>query len=278
MKMRYAVGKNEYPRMTTPELRSHFLAEKLFVPGAIELLYWETDRAVVGAAVPTEGPLALEADAALASEFFCQRRELGVLNLGGPGEITVDGVRFPMAAFDGLYAGRGSREIYFASLDKQNPARFFMTSYPAHARHPAQFIPQSSANRIDLGSQATANKRTIFQYIHEGEGGAKSCQLVMGMTRLDTGSVWNTMPPHTHARRSEIYCYFALPENAAVFHLMGTEKETRHLVMRSEQAVLSPIWSMHAGCGTEAYSFIWAMGGENQRFADMDGIKISDLE
>ena len=276
MKMRHAVGKNEYMRMTTHELRTHFLGDKLFVPGAIELLYWETDRAVVGAAVPTEVSLTLENDAALAAEFFCQRRELGVLNLGGPGEITVDGARFALASLDGLYAGRGSREISFVSLEKQNPSKFFLISYPAHAQHPVQFIPQSSANRVDLGTQADANKRTIFQYIHEG--GAKSCQLVMGMTRLEAGSVWNTMPPHTHARRSEIYCYFALPENAAVVHLMGPEKETRHLVMRREQVVLSPIWSMHAGCGTEAYSFIWAMGGENQRFADMDVIKISDLE
>jgi 4-deoxy-L-threo-5-hexosulose-uronate ketol-isomerase len=276
MQTRHAVSSDEFKRMSTEELRRHFLVEKLFTPGAIELLYWETDRTVVGGAVPTTAPLILPTDPPLAAEYFCERRELGLLNLGAPGEVTIDGNRYPLAPLDGLYIGRGSRNISFASAESANPAKFFLTSYPAHARFPIQVIPQSSAHRVELGSPATANKRTIFQYIHEG--GAKSCQLVMGLTRLEPGSVWNTMPPHTHARRCEIYFYYTLPENAAVFHLMGPGDETRHLVMQNEQAALSPIWSIHSGCGTEAYSFIWAMGGENQRFIDMDGIAIRDLK
>jgi 4-deoxy-L-threo-5-hexosulose-uronate ketol-isomerase len=276
MQTRHAVSSDEFKRMTTEELRRHFLVEKLFTPGAIELLYWETDRTVIGGAVPTTGPLILPTAPALAANFFCERRELGLLNLGGSGEVVVDGARHPLAPLDGLYLGRGCRDISFLSTDRANPAKFFLTSYPAHLTHPTQLIPQSAANRVELGAQATANKRTIFQYIHEG--GAKSCQLVMGLTRLETGSVWNTMPPHTHARRCEIYFYFALPENAAVFHLLGPGDETRHLVMQNEQAALSPTWSIHSGSGTEAYSFVWAMGGENQRFTDMDGIPIRDLK
>jgi len=275
MQIRYAVGEEQYQRMSTEELRRHFLVGNLFVPGAVELLYWETDRTVLGGAIPTGGPLRLETHPELASEYFCERRELGAFNLGGPGEVLVDQQRFSLASHDGIYIGRGSREIAFLSSEKENPARFFLISYPAHASHPTCLIPRDSANRVDLGATATANQRTIFQYIHEN--GAKSCQLVAGMTRLNTGSIWNTMPPHTHTRRSEVYFYFGLPENGAVFHLMGPRKETRHLVVHNEQAVLSPIWSIHAGCGSEAYSFIWTMGGENQKFTDMDAIKISDL-
>jgi len=261
--------------MSTEEQRRHFLVDKLFVPGAIELVYWETDRAILGGVVPSDGPLHLQNDPVIAAEYFCERRELGAFNLGGSGEVEVDGQRFPLGSRDAIYIGRGSREITFSSSVNHIPARFFLVSYPAHAAFPTCVIPRESANRLDLGAVATANQRTIFQYIHEG--GARSCQLVTGMTQLKTGSIWNTMPPHTHARRSEIYFYFDLPENAAVFHFMGPRDETRHLVMLNEQAVLSPIWSIHCGCGSEAYSFIWAMGGENQKFADMDGIKISDL-
>lgn len=276
MQIRYAAGKDQYERMTTAELRAHFLVEKIFVPGRVELTYWETERTVLGGIVPVDDPITLESDPALASEYFCERREAGVFNLGGPGAIAVDGQQFILGPRDGLYIGRGSREVSFASSDAANPARFYLVSYPAHAAHPTSLVPQGAANRVELGASATANERTIFQYIHEG--GARSCQLVTGMTQLKTGSIWNTMPPHTHLRRSEVYLYFDLPENAAVFHFMGSGGETRHLVMHSGQAVLSPSWSIHCGCATEAYTFIWAMGGENQRFTDMDGIKISDLK
>lgn len=275
MQIRYAVGKEQYPRMSTAELRAHFLVENLFVPGGIELVYWETERTVLGGICPAATPLKLEAAPALASETFCQRRELGAFNLGGPGEVVVDGQSFSVATRDAVYVGRGSRDISFASADPQNPARFYIVSYPAHAAHPSCLIPHPSARRVDLGEVATANRRTIFQYIHEG--GAPSCQLVTGLTQLQAGSIWNTMPPHTHLRRSEVYFYFDLPEEGSVFHFMGTGDETRHLVMRNGQAVLSPSWSIHAGAGTQAYAFIWAMGGENQAFTDMDAIKISDL-
>jgi 4-deoxy-L-threo-5-hexosulose-uronate ketol-isomerase len=276
MHIRYAVGKDHYQRMTTEELRRHFLVEKIFVSGSSELTYWETERTVLGGIVPTAGPLALEPDPALASDYFCERREAGAFNLGGPGEVTVDGERFALGPRDGIYIGRGSREVSFASSDTANPARYYLISYPAHTIYPTSLAPRAAANRLELGASATANERTLCQYIHEA--GVRSCQLVTGITQLKTGSTWNTMPPHTHLRRSEVYFYFDLPETAAVFHFMGAGNETRHLVLHSEQAVLSPGWSIHCGCATEAYSFIWAMGGENQKFTDMDGIKISDLK
>jgi 4-deoxy-L-threo-5-hexosulose-uronate ketol-isomerase len=276
MHIRYAVGKDHYTRLNTAELRHHFLVENIFVPGQAELTYWETERTVLGGIVPLDSPIPLASEPALASDYFCERREAGVFNLGGPGEVTVDGQRFSLGLRDALYISRGSRDVSFASTDRSNPARCYLISYPAHTTHPTSLVPAGSANRVDLGTSATANERTIFQYIHEG--GAPSCQLVTGLTQLKTGSIWNTMPPHTHLRRSEVYFYFDLPDSAAVFHFMGTAEETRHLILHSGQAVLSPSWSIHSGCATEAYAFIWAMGGENQKFTDMDGIKISDLK
>ena len=262
--------------MTTRELRDQFLIDNLFAIDSLELVYWETDRTVTGSAVPASGPLRLEAAKELASEYFCERRELGAFNIGGPGSVTVDGVTYAVKSLDCLYIGRGSRDVSFASDEQSAPAKFYLMSYPAHANHPTTLATQESANQVRLGSQETANRRTIFQYIHEG--GVKSCQLVMGFTRLDEGSVWNTMPAHTHARRSEVYLYFNVPVDAAVFHFMGPGDKTRHLVLHSEQVVMSPIWSIHSGGGTQAYSFIWSMGGENQRFTDMDGIAMSDLK
>jgi len=275
MQIRYATGKDQYLRMTTEELRSHFLVENLFIPGRISLTYWETERTILGGISPTTAPITLDNDPALASDFFCERREAGAFNLGGPGQVTVDGHTYSLAHRDAIYIGRGSREIAFASSDGSDPARYYFISYPAHAGHPTRLVSQASANRVELGSTATANERTIAQYIHEG--GAPSCQLVTGITQLKTGSTWNTMPPHTHLRRSEVYFYFDLPDSAAVFHFMGAGDETRHLVLRNGQAVLSPSWSIHCGCATQSYSFIWAMGGENQRFTDMDGIAIPSL-
>jgi 4-deoxy-L-threo-5-hexosulose-uronate ketol-isomerase len=275
MEIRPAVSRQEYERMTTDELRAAFLVERLFTPGELNLVYWETDRTVLGSATPLDAPLGLEADRELAAEFFCERRELGVINIGGAGTVTVDGARYALGALGCLYVGRGSRDVIFASDDLTQPARFYLVSYPAHAKHPTKPAPLADANQIQLGAPETANQRTIFQYIHEA--GIRSCQLVLGFTQLASGSVWNTMPPHTHARRSEVYLYFDLPTDAAAFHFMGPGNETRHVVVRNGQAVLSPIWSIHAGCGTRNYSFIWAMGGENQRFADMDGIAVTDL-
>jgi 4-deoxy-L-threo-5-hexosulose-uronate ketol-isomerase len=275
MEIRPAVSRQEYERMTTRELRTSFLVERLFTPGEINLVYWETDRTVIGSATPLDAPLRLEADRELAAEFFCERRELGVINIGGAGSVTVDGVRYALGALDCLYVGRGSRDVIFASDGAAQPAKFYLVSYLAHAMHPTKRVPPSDANQLQLGASETANQRTIFQCVHET--GIQSCQLVLGFTRLAPGSVWNTMPPHTHARRSEVYLYFDLPADAAAFHFMGPGDETRHVIVRNGQAVLSPIWSIHAGCGTRNYSFIWAMGGENQRFADMDGIAVADL-
>lgn len=275
MEIRYAVGRKEYERMTTQELREAFLVDDVFTPGEIQLAYWETDRAVVGSVVPTSSPLKLEGADELASDFFCQRREIGLLNIGAPGQVTVDGTAYDLAPLDCLYVGRGSREVTFTSADPAHPAKFYLISYPAHAVYPTTLATQKDANQRHLGSPETSNQRTLSQYVHEN--GVQSGQLVMGFTQLAPGSVWNTMPPHTHARRSEIYLYFNIPAEAAVVHLMGPSDETRHLLIHNEEIVLSPIWSIHAGCGTQAYSFVWAMGGENQRFDDMDAVAVGDL-
>jgi len=275
MDVRYTIGKNEYKRMTTDELRDAFLVD-LFETGTINLLYCEVERAIVGAAVPTIGRLKLEAGTELAADYFCQRREVGVLNIGGNGTVQVDGVEYSMGNLDGLYIGRGSKEIIFDSVSGEEPARFYLISYPAHAEHPTIQAKKADANAIEMGAVEDSNKRTIYQYIHEN--GIKSCQLVMGFTVLEPGSVWNTMPCHTHERRTEVYLYFGLDENTRVFHMMGPSDETRHLVVSDAQAVISPMWSIHSGCGTKAYTFCWAMGGENQRFDDMDHIAIRNLE
>jgi 4-deoxy-L-threo-5-hexosulose-uronate ketol-isomerase len=275
MEIRYAVGRNEFERMTTKELRDAFLISSLFQPGKMTLTYWETDRAVVGSAVPLGSALVLEAGKELASEYFCERREIGVLNIGAKGKVTVDGVEHRLDSRECLYIGRGSKDVAFASDDPSDPAKFYFISYPAHTAYPTTVVSRASVNEIHLGSVEDANKRTIRQCIHEK--GVKSCQLVMGFTQLEPGSVWNTMPAHTHARRSEVYLYFGIPDGSAVFHLMGPSDETRNIVVHNGDVVLSPIWSIHAGCGTRAYTFSWAMGGENQRFDDMDVVAVSDL-
>jgi 4-deoxy-L-threo-5-hexosulose-uronate ketol-isomerase len=275
MDVRYTVGKNEYKHMTTQDLRDSFLVD-LFEAGKLNLLYTEVERSIVGAAVPTAEALVLEAGKELAADYFCQRREVGVLNIGAAGTVVVDGTAYSMDNLDGLYIGRGSKEISFSSADAANPARFHMVSYPAHTEYPTKQAKKADANAIELGSLEDANKRTIYQYIHEN--GIKSCQLVMGFTALEPGSVWNTMPCHTHERRTEVYMYFGLDETSKVFHMMGPGEETRHIVVSNEQAVISPMWSIHSGCGTRAYTFCWAMGGENQRFDDMDHIAIADVK
>lgn len=275
MDVRYTVGRNEYKRMTTAELRDAFQID-LFESGKLNLLYCEVERGIVGAAIPTDTTLSLEAGTELAADYFCQRREVGVLNIGCGGAVTVDGTEYSMDNLDVLYIGRGSKEITFTSADANKPARFYLMSYPAHSAYPNTLAKKADANTLHLGSDEDANKRTIYQYIHED--GIKSCQLVMGFTELEAGSVWNTMPCHTHERRTEVYMYFDLDDSARVFHMMGPADETRHIVMANGQAVISPMWSIHSGCGTQAYRFCWSMGGENQRFDDMDHIAIRDLK
>ena len=264
-----------YPRMTTEELRSTFLLDRLCEPGKIHLNYVELERAIVGFAAPVDAPIALAAEPELRAEYFLERREIGALNIGGTGTITVDGKSYELNHLDVLYIGRGNKNVTFASKEKNAPAIFYLLSYPAHAEYPVALVRKDDSSPMELGSLETSNKRTICKYIHLE--GARSCQLVMGVTHLAEGSVWNSMPPHTHSRRSEIYMYFNLPEKERMFHMMGQPKETRHIVMRDKEIVVSPLWSIHAGVATHAYSFCWGMGGENQVYSDMDPAPVVEL-
>jgi 4-deoxy-L-threo-5-hexosulose-uronate ketol-isomerase len=264
-----------YPAMTTAQLRETFLIDALYVPGSLGLAYVDLDRAVVGMAAPLATPVPLRTDEALRANYFMERRELGALNIGGEGMIRVDGKSYVMGNLDCLYLGRGAKEVFFQSSDTNAPAIFYLLSYPAHASYPTTRIARDQASPVELGSVETCNRRTVCKYIYLD--GAQSCQLVMGVTHLHPGSAWNTMPAHTHMRRSEIYMYFNLSDQARVFHLMGPADETRHIVMKNREAVVSPGWSIHAGVGTEAYSFCWGMGGENQDYGDMDPAPLSSL-
>lgn len=272
-----AAGAGGFPlgATTSEALRERFLIRALFRNGRLKLARTYLDRAVVGGIVPTERSLALDSPAFMRANYFHERRESGVVNLGGYGEVLVDDTIYHLGPLDCLYIGKGARRVLFSSGDAASPARFYLVSHPAHMRYPTAKASCADALQAELGESEQANERVIYKYIHAD--GLKSCQLVMGFTELKPGSVWNTMPPHTHDRRTEIYCYFKLPEEQAVFHLMGEPQETRHLVVRNEEVVLSPEWSIHAGCGTSAYSFVWAMGGENQSFDDMDYVPIAGL-
>jgi 4-deoxy-L-threo-5-hexosulose-uronate ketol-isomerase len=262
-------------RMTTDELRASFLVQGLFVPGAVNLRRIDLDRLVLGGAVPTDTALTLAAPADLLATFFCERRELGVLNIGGSGTVAVDGTAYALDNRDLVYVSRGSRDVVFSSDEAANPARFYLVSYPAHANHPTTLVKATSVQSGELGSMEQANRRRVSRYVHSA--GVQSAQLVVGMTALEPGSVWNTMPAHTHDRRTEIYLYFDVPENAVVFHQMGEPTETRHLIVRDGEVALSPAWSIHAGCGTSSYAFCWAMGGENQDYADMQVVDATSL-
>jgi 4-deoxy-L-threo-5-hexosulose-uronate ketol-isomerase len=264
-----------YPRMTTAELRSTFLLSDLYEPGQLHLSYMDLDRAVAGFAAPIGKALALPAYPELRAAYFTERRELGVLNIGGGGTAAVGGKRYELGNLDVLYIGRGNAEISFSSGDQASPAVFYLLSYPAHTEHPVSLVRREEASRTEMGSLETCNKRTICKYIHLQ--GARGCQLVMGVTHLAPGSNWNTMPAHTHMRRSEIYMYFNVDAGARVFHLMGPPEETRHLVLADKDIVVSPGWSIHSGVGTRAYSFCWGMGGENQDYADMDPAPLEHL-
>jgi 4-deoxy-L-threo-5-hexosulose-uronate ketol-isomerase len=275
MQVRLSPSQTEYEQLNTERLRSAFLLESLFTPGTVELVYSDADRAIIGSAVPAASPLKLAPDAELRAAFFCERRELGILNIGAAGAVEVDGRRFEMSKLDCLYVGRGSQNITFATRDAGIPAAFYWLSYPAHANYPTALVHREDALKVELGNAADANRRTIYKCIHTG--GIKSCQLVIGFTQLQEGCVWNTMPPHTHTRRSEVYVYFDLGPSRRVMHFMGAPQQTRHLVVGDRQAVISPSWSIHCGCGTGAYSFCWGMGGENQAFDDMDAAPLDSL-
>jgi 4-deoxy-L-threo-5-hexosulose-uronate ketol-isomerase len=275
LSLRYTPDPVRCEAMGTEELRESFLVGSLFAADRVTLVFSDLDRAILGSAVPATEPLSLEATPELRAKTFCERRELGVLNIGGPGTVTVDGVAHALGKLDGLYVGRGSEAVSFASDSAENPALFYLLSFPAHASHPTVRIGRSEAEKVSLGSQENCNRRSLYKLIHPA--GAKSCQLVMGYTVLEPGSVWNTMPPHTHERRMEIYLYFDLLPGAKVFHLMGRPGATRHLVVGEGEAVLSPSWSIHSGVGTGAYTFCWGMGGENQAFDDMDALTLGQL-
>jgi len=275
MQVRYSADPVRFSRMTTQEVRGDFLIDTLFQPDSVEMIYSDIDRAITGSVVPAKKTLSLSASDELRADFFCQRRELGVLNIGQAGTVTVDGTDYAMSNKDGLYIGRGSKDMFFSSDNLKNPAKFYLLSYPAHSNYPTTHIKMSEAEPVELGTIEASNKRTIYKLIHPA--GAKSCQLVMGFTELAPGCVWNTMPPHTHERRMEVYMYFDIAEDTRVFHLMGKPEETRHIVVADGQAVISPSWSIHSGVGTGSYTFCWGMGGENQAFDDMDHLSIDKL-
>jgi 4-deoxy-L-threo-5-hexosulose-uronate ketol-isomerase len=262
-------------RFDTQELRRHFLIEQLFISGEVLLTYSHIDRLIVGGAMPVEQPIELPTPKAVGTDAFLKRRELGVINIGGEGRVRVAGETHELAQRDALYIGMGAGDIVFESVDVNKPAKYYLVSTPAHATYETTEIPKEKANSFKLGEHGAANKRTISQYIIPAV--CQSCQLVMGLTQLEPGSMWNTMPCHTHDRRSEAYLYFDLGNDARVVHLMGEPNETRHLVVANEQAILSPGWSIHSGVGTSHYAFIWAMGGDNQDYTDMDMVAMSEL-
>ncbi|CAN5447200.1 5-dehydro-4-deoxy-D-glucuronate isomerase [soil metagenome] len=275
MNIRSTTDRDGLRRMTARDIRDTFVIGELFRPGEVSMTYVEVDRAVVGSAAPLTTPLPLPTDHRLAAGYFCERREMGVINIGGPGSVELDGLSHALENLDSLYIGRGVQAVTFASDTVAEPARFYFVSYPAHAAHPSRVVRKAEAHVIQAGDQKTANRRVIRQSIRPGI--VETCQLVMGFTELEPGNVWNTMPPHTHGRRSEIYMYFDIAPAARVMHIMGEPSEPRTVFMDSGEAVFSPSWSMHSGVGTADYRFVWSMGGENLDFDDMDHLTLADL-
>ncbi len=286
MELRTACSPRDEKYYDTKRLREEFLIDDLFLPDDIKLVYSHIDRIITGSATPVRGRLTLMAGDELRAEYFLQRREMGVINIGGDGIIEVDGKAYEVSYKDGMYIGMGKRDVVFSSKDEKNPAKFYLNSAPAHMTYPTVLIKREGTpsedvviikeeNKKELGALESANHRVINKYILPGQ--VESCQLEMGMTELKPGSVWNTMPCHTHDRRMEVYMYFGIPSDAYVLHLMGEPKETRHIIVRNEQAVISPSWSIHSGAGTQAYTFIWGMVGENQDFDDMDNLANEEL-
>jgi 4-deoxy-L-threo-5-hexosulose-uronate ketol-isomerase len=276
MQIYQAISQREAQGFNTQQLRENFLIESIFRNNEIKLYYTHYDRVVLGGAMPVYSPLDLGTYDNLKTEYFLERRELGIINVGGDGEITVDDETFALSKLDALYIGKGSKSVRFTSVAAEDPALFFLLSAPAHHTYPTLKMSKDEASPVSLGSAETANERTIYKYIHRD--GLQSCQVVMGLTVLQKGSIWNTMPAHVHDRRMEAYLYFDLHADHRVFHLMGQPQETRHLVVANHQAILSPPWSIHSGAGTTNYSFIWAMAGENMDFTDMDFSNISELK
>jgi len=276
MDIRYAIHTDHMKSLDTEAMRRHFLIDRLFEKEKANLVYSHVDRIIAGGVCPVETELKLEVTRELGVDTFLQRREMGIINIGSTGTVSVDGKKYPMGDKECIYVGMGSKEVLFKSSDRNHPAKFYFNSTPAHAAYPIVKLSLKDAKQLRLGTPEKANVRTIYQFIHPDV--LKSCQLVMGMTVLEPGSLWNTMPCHTHDRRMEVYLYFDLPDDSVVFHLMGEPEETRHIVVRNEEAVISPSWSIHSGVGTNSYTFIWGMAGENQTFTDMDQIPMSELK
>ena len=280
MDIRYSANPNDVKRYTTEELRREFLIENLYRPDEVVAVYSHVDRMVTLGCMPVREAVSIDKGidvwANFGTHFFLERREIGIFNIGGAGKIKVDGTTYELGRKDCLYITMGAKEVVFSSDDAVCPAKFYMVSAPAHRSYETRLLKLADAAKRPCGDAATSNKRVINQFIHPDV--LKTCQLSMGMTVLESGSVWNTMPAHTHERRMEVYMYFDVPESDVVFHMMGQGQETRHIVMRNEQAVISPSWSIHAGAGTSSYTFIWAMGGENQEFDDMDVIATNELK
>lgn len=276
MELRTASSPRDVKTYDTARLQEEFLIQDLFRPDEVKMVYSHIDRIITGAAMPVNKALTLAAGEELRAEYFLQRREMGIINIGGEGKVTVDGTVYTLRHRDGIYVGRGCKDVVMESVDSAKPAKFYFNSTPAHKAYPTVYIRPEDCVNVELGSLEQSNHRNICKYILPGQ--VESCQLVMGMTTLRPGSVWNTMPCHTHDRRMEVYLYFDLPEDAFVMHYMGEPTETRHIVVRNEEAVISPSWSIHSGSGTQAYTFIWGMAGENQDFDDMDGCAMTDLK
>lgn len=275
METRYATHPTQVPTFDTEALRDHYLVETLFVADETKMYYSHEDRMIIGGVYPVSQSLPLQGGDQLRSAFFLERREIGIINIGGTGAVKVGDVEYVLERRDCLYIGLGNEHVTFSSVDQAQPAKFYFISTPAHKTYPTQKASIAEATPAHLGSASQSNTRTIYKYIHDD--GIQSCQLVMGMTILEPNNMWNSMPTHTHDRRSEVYLYFDLAEDARVFHFMGQPTQTRHLVMANEQAVISPAWSIHTGVGTSNYTFIWAMGGENKTFADMDQVTMDQL-
>ena len=278
MEQRYATSPEQLPSFDTDELRHRYLVTDLFVPGQVTAVYTHHDRIVLGGAVPAGTPLPLPTFDELRAEYFLANRELGIVNIGGTGTVTADGESYTLPNGACLYVGRGTKDLVFAddvAGTDNGGAQFYLFSAPAHTTYPTRLVLKGQGTARELGDPLTSNRRTLNQYIHEN--GIRSCQILMGVTQLHPGSMWNTMPAHTHDRRTECYLYFDVPEDARVIHLHGSPDETRHLVVADRQAVISPSWSVHAGVGTAAYSFVWAMAGENQSFDDMDAVPVTAM-
>lgn len=279
MDTRYSTGKEPFKRMTTEELRKEFLIQNIFTPNDVSGVYSHIDRIVTLGALPTDRKVDLEKNINAMKDFgvnyFLERRELGIINIGETGVVEADGTRYELKRYDALYLPMGTKSVILGSADAVRPAKFYMNSTPAHRAFPAKLITYNDAKHLHAGSPEESNERTINQYIHPDV--LETCQLSMGLTHLETGSVWNTMPAHTHERRMEVYFYFDIPENQAVFHFMGEPGQTRHIVMHNDEAVINPSWSIHSGCGTKNYTFIWSMAGENRAYTDQDQIRTQDL-